>query len=320
MRPVPEEGGAGSTGTGPPALSLVVPAFNEATRLAAGLQRLRDAAAASNLDLETVEVIVVDDGSSDATASSASAMLEDLPLARIVTLPRNLGKGAAVRAGILAATGRKVAFADADMAIDPLHLPALVTALDRADVAVGSRAVRGRVDYGTRLRTEAGRGFNLAVRAVGGVALADTQCGFKGFNRGPALLLAHLQTTSGYAFDVELLWLSTQLGLRLEVVPVSWLDVPGSTVRPLHDSSRMLADLFAARRRRRYLAVADLDGPLAAPAPRDAVVVGVADGELLCGAVSDLGELRLAVGHGRVRCLDLAGLVERSVQQVEPAR
>jgi len=253
-----------------PVLTLIVPTFNEADRLAHGLDRLRGAAAEGAVDLDATELLLVDDGSSDDTRRTAHRLASQFPRARVVTFPRNLGKGAAVRAGVLAATGDKVAFADADMAIDPSLLPSLLEALERVPVAVGSRAVHGHVDYGTRLRTDAGRAFNLAVRAIGGVHLADTQCGFKGFRRGPGLLLALLQTTQRYAFDVELLWLADRLGLEVEVVPVTWLDVPGSSVRVVRDSSRMLLDLVAARRRSRWVAALELD----VAAPPEAAPVG----------------------------------------------
>jgi len=304
-----------------PALTLVVPTFNEADRLGHGLDRLRRAAAEGALDLETTELLIVDDGSLDDTHATARRQVGQFPNARIMTFARNQGKGAAVRAGILRAAGDKVAFADADMAIDPSLLPSLLEALDRVPVAVGSRAVHGHVDYGTRLRTDAGRVFNLAVRAIGGVHLADTQCGFKGFRRGPALLLALLQTTQGYAFDVELLWLAERLGLDVEVVPVTWLDVPGSTVRVVQDSSRMLVDLVAARRRDRYVAVCELDGALPEKAPAGTVVVRSSRATLLCGEVSALGDLRAAQGpRGRVRLASLDELVALVPFELEPAR
>jgi hypothetical protein len=130
-----------------------------------------------------------------------------------------------------------------------------------------------------------------------------------------------LQTTKGYAFDVELLWLASRLNLRREVVAVTWLDVPGSTVRPVHDSARMLLDIAAARRHRRFLAVAEVgDGPLDAPAPDGSVRVVVDDGVLLCGAVSQTGALRLAVGgRASVRVASLAELTARVPRRVELA-
>jgi glycosyltransferase involved in cell wall biosynthesis len=307
--------------TEPPALSLVVPTFNEANRLTQGLDRLRGAAAEGAVDLATTELLLVDDGSSDDTRRTAARLADRFPLARVVTFPRNQGKGSAVRAGILAASGEKVAFADADMAIDPSLLPSLLDALDRVPVAVGSRAVHGRVDYGTRVRTDAGRAFNLAVRTVGGVRLADTQCGFKGFRRGPALLLALLQTVQGYAFDVELLWLAGRLGLEVEVVPVTWLDVPGSTVHVVRDSSRMLLDLVAARRRPRYVAALEVDGTLPAVVPPATVVVRADNGTMLCGAVGALGDLRSVAGPGAVtRLCSLDELVDRVPLELEPPR
>jgi Glycosyl transferase family 2 len=303
-----------------PALTLIVPTFNEADRLAHGLDRLRGAAGEGAVDLDATELLLVDDGSSDDTRATAHRLATQFPNARVVTFPRNLGKGAAVRAGILAATGDKVAFADADMAIDPSLLPSLLEALDRVPVAVGSRAVHGHVDYGTRLRTDAGRVFNLAVRAIGGVHLADTQCGFKGFRRAPALLLALLQTTQGYAFDVELLWLADRLGLEVEVVPVTWLDVPGSSVRVVRDSSRMLLDLVAARRRSRWVAVLELDETPLEAAPTGTVVLRSSRTSLLCGEVAALGALRGAASrNGRARLVSLAELESLAPFELEPA-
>jgi glycosyltransferase involved in cell wall biosynthesis len=303
-----------------PSFTLVIPTFNEAARLDDGIARLRDAERRGAVDLSTTEVLFVDDGSTDDTVAAARRHADALADARVLSHPRNLGKGAAVRTGILAARGSCVVFADADMAIDPTLLPHLLAALDLSPIAVGSRAVKGHVDYGSRLRTEAGRAFNLAVRAVGGVRLADTQCGFKGFRRGEALLLCQLQTTRGYAFDVELLQLARRLELEVAVVPVTWLDVPGSSVRVLRDSARMLSDLVAARRRSRWLAVADLDEDVPGPAPMGTVVVHRSDRRLLCGAVSDLGALRRCLGTaGHPRLLALEDLVALAPFECVPA-
>ena len=303
-----------------PALTLVIPTYNEASRLHQGLDRLMRAADEGAVDLDATEVLLVDDGSTDDTRSTAERLISKFPIASVVVQPRNLGKGAAVRAGVLASSGSLVAFCDADMAIDPSHLLSLRHALGRVPIAVGSRAVAGHIDYGTRVRTDAGRAFNLAVRTVGGVHLADTQCGFKGFQRGAALLLAHLQTTSGYAFDVELLWLAQRLGLEVEVVPVTWLDVPGSTVRVVHDSVRMLTDLFASRRRSRWVAAATLGGTPDGPAPAGSVVVRCESVSLLIGSVSDLGAIHRCVGNAaNVRLLGLEDLVKLTPFEVAPA-
>lgn len=316
MPPAPEASGRDEA-HGAPALSLVIPTYNEADRLEHGLERLRAAAAEGAVDLSSTEVLIVDDGSTDATRTAAGALARSMPIARVLAHPHNMGKGAAVRTGILAARGALVCFADADMAIDPSHLPALVESLARAPIAVGSRAVAGHVDYGSRLRTDAGRAFNLAVRTLGGVHLADTQCGFKGFRRGDALLLAHLQTTTGYEFDVELLWLAKRLGMDVEVVPVTWLDVPGSSVHVVHDSIRMLTDLLASRRRKRWIAAARLDGAAPSAAPEGSVVLRSGHGAWLCGSVAQLGELRALTGEARL--LDLGELSAMAPLEASPA-
>jgi glycosyltransferase involved in cell wall biosynthesis len=305
--PPAPEGSERGRGIDSPTLTVVIPTFNESARLEHGLDRLRGAAREGALDLDRTEILVVDDGSVDDTRSVAVRLTDAFPHARVLSHVRNLGKGAAVRTGVLAATGELVVFADADMAIDPSHLPALVEALGRVPVAVGSRAVHGHVDYGSRLRTDAGRIFNLAVRGLGGVHLADTQCGFKGFRRSAALLLAHFQTTTGYEFDVELLWLAGCLGLEVEVVPVTWLDVPGSSVRVARDSVRMLADLVGSRRRRRYVAAVDVGSTTVSGAPAGAVLVATGHRSILCASVADVAALRAStsrVGQVRLMALD----------------
>lgn len=298
--------------TAPSALTLVVPAYNEADRLVAGLSRLTAVADAGAIDLDCIEVLFVDDGSTDSTRATATSLAASLPCARVVAQPRNAGKGAAVRRGFLEATGDLVAFCDADMAIDPAHLPALVAALSRAPIAVGSRAVAGHVDYGSAMRTHAGRGFNRLVRTIGGVHLADTQCGFKGFRRPVAVLLAQLQTDAGYAFDVELLWLAARLGLDVEEVPVTWLDVTGSSVRVVRDSVTMLLDVAAARRRRRVLAVTEVHDDVT-HVPDGTVLLEAASWRAVCGQVSSIGALRDAYGTAaHVEVIDAAELFARA--------
>ncbi len=201
------------------------------------------------VDLDDLELLYVDDGSSDDTATVASSLIEQIPHGRVLPQGRNRGKGAAVRAGVAAATSELLVFTDADLAIDPRQLPSLLEALDEAPIAVGSRAVRGRIDYGSPLRTFAGRTFNLMVRRLSSVELYDTQCGWKGVRSAHAKLLFHLTAIEGFAFDVELLARATELSLPISEVPVSWSDVGGSHVRLVRDSSQMLRDLVAARLR-----------------------------------------------------------------------
>jgi len=228
-------------------LTLIVPAYNEADRLAEGLDRLAEVLA-SGSDGGTTEILIIDDGSTDNTAVRAEGLVARFRCARVIRLPANAGKGAAVRRGVAAARGPRLAFMDADMSIDPAQLPALVAALDTGPVAIGSRAsASGAVDYDNLLRTRLGRGFNRLVNAATGVGLADTQCGFKAFRTPVARLLFHLGVIDRFAFDVEILFRARQLGLGVVEVPVHWRHVADSRVRPLHDPLTMLSDVLRSR-------------------------------------------------------------------------
>ena len=242
--------GFGSPGIQPERvdLTLVVPAYNEADRLEEGLDRLATILAGGAADPTTTEVLVVDDGSSDETATRAEKLIVRFRQGRVIRLPSNAGKGAAVRGGVAAAAGPRVAFMDADMSIDPAQLPALLAALNTAPVAIGSRASStGAVDYDNLVRTTLGRGFNRLVNAVTGVGLADTQCGFKAFRTPVARLLFHLTVIDRFAFDVEVLFRARRLGLEIAEVPVQWRHVAESRVRPLHDPLTMLGDVLRSR-------------------------------------------------------------------------
>ncbi len=230
-------------------LTIVVPAFNEAHRLGAGMRRFDAAVSAGAIDLERTELVVVDDGSTDATVSTADKLLAALPHHRVVRLPTNRGKGAAVRAGVATARSRYTAYMDADMAIDPLAVPLLLDGLQRHDVAIGSRALPdSMVETTYVVRTLMGRLFNELVTTGTGLGLKDTQCGFKAFRTPVARLLFHLVRIDRFAFDVEILTRARRLGLTITEVPVHWKHVEGSTVHPLHDSVSMATDVYRSRR------------------------------------------------------------------------
>ena len=231
------------------ALTIVVPAFNEDHRLAAGMRRFDAAVSTGAIDLERTEVVVVDDGSTDRTAAVAEKLLAALPHFRVVRLPVNRGKGAAVRIGIATARSPYVAFMDADMAIDPLAVPLLLDGLERNDVVVGCRALPdSMVETTYVVRTLISRLFNQFVTMGTGLGLKDTQCGFKAFRTPVARLLFHLVRIDRFAFDVEVLARARRLGLDIAEVPVHWKHVEGSTVHPLHDSVTMVTDVYRSRR------------------------------------------------------------------------
>jgi glycosyltransferase involved in cell wall biosynthesis len=239
---------------------VVLPAYGEQRRIAASVVRLRT-------DLATVaadglELIVVDDGSHDATSALAAGAGAD----RVIRLPVNRGKGAAVRAGVLAAAGRVVAFTDADLSYPPAQLLRLLHAVEEgADVVVGSRH---HIDTTTlvragRLREVGGRVFNLATRLVLRRRYGDTQCGLKAFSAGAGRLLFERGRLDGFAFDVELLYLAERLGLRVREMPVELASAEGSTVHLSSDALRMLGDLVRVRR---WARAGAYDGP--APRPQ----------------------------------------------------
>jgi hypothetical protein len=231
-----------------PELTIVVPAFNEAHRLGEGMKRFDAAVAEGAVDLDRTEVVVIDDGSTDGTAATARTLLTHIPHHRVISLPVNGGKGAAVRTGVTLARGLYTAYMDADMAIDPRAIPMLVHGLGDSDLAIGSRALADSMVESTyALRSVMGKLFNRLVTTGTGLALQDTQCGFKAFRTPVARLLFHLVRIDRFAFDVEILARASQLGLGITEVPVQWRHVSGSTVHPLHDSVGMLADVYRSR-------------------------------------------------------------------------
>ena len=228
-------------------LSIVIPAYNEAHRLPATAGRMLTFLAATPRWLPA-ELIVVDDGSRDETASCLGKLVvpAGVELA-VVRLPHNMGKGAGVRAGMAAARGACVLISDADLATPIEELATLEQA--NADVAIGSRAVdRSLIARRQPLpRDIMGRCFNLIIRGLGLTVFGDTQCGFKLVEGELARRLAPLMRIDGFAFDVELLARAKRLGARLAEVPVHWYHVDESRVRPLRHSAQMLRDVLRLR-------------------------------------------------------------------------
>ena len=229
-------------------VTVIVPAYNEEERISAGLERIISALLSSDLAARDLELIVVDDGSGDETALKARAFVSPIIPLRVISLSKNSGKGAAIRAGLAQARGALSCFIDADASIDPRHLSDIVQALESSPIAIGDRASDGhRIEYHSPVRSAMGRIFNRLVRLLSGVHIVDTQCGCKGFTTAAGRLLFALGSIDGFAFDVELLRTAQGLGLGVSSVPVSWKDMSGSHVRRIHDPAVMVFDLFRSR-------------------------------------------------------------------------
>jgi dolichyl-phosphate beta-glucosyltransferase len=234
-------------------LTLVLPAFNESDRIEPALDELfgylrrrgeaaRDGAPGAGHLPERVQVLVVDDGSTDGTADLVRAREEadtsggfatDPPILDVLVVPHG-GKGAAVRAGMLHAQSDVIVFADADMATPPDMIPLLVEALADHDVALGSRIQLDGSDMRKSqpvYRRLLGKGFHLLAALWVTGPVKDTQCGFKGVSRDAAHDLFARQRVRSIVFDVELIYLARRRGYRMVVVPVRWSDRHGSRMR-----------------------------------------------------------------------------------------
>ena len=255
-----------------PALSVIIPAYNEYRRLPSTLMEIID-----YLDgrvqagaLPSYEVIVVDDGSRDQTAELVRKFEKIRPQVSLIRLPRNYGKGHAVRLGMLSAHGERVMFADADGSTPIAEVERLAQALDQGyELAFASRALGSKdtTVKTTWLRKYPGRIFNMLMNLVVLPGVADSQCGFKMFTARAAHFLFERQQCNGWTFDVELLYLARRAGMKILEVPINWTNVPGSKVNMLTDSLHMFKDLFIFRLRHRNVSAADYASAKAARAP-----------------------------------------------------
>jgi glycosyltransferase involved in cell wall biosynthesis len=235
-------------------LSIVIPAYNEAVRLGNTL------VAVVNYVLEQWpggEIIVVDDGSADNTAAIAREILNGSGKLRtsVISYRSNLGKGRAVRLGLLAARGDVVLFSDADLSTPITEAPKLVEPIlnGQFDVTFGSRALDRKLIgvHQSWRREQGGRVFNLVVRLATGMPFWDTQCGFKAFRMSVCRPLIEAATIDRFGFDVELLYLAFRAGLKLKEVPVRWDHNEGSKVTLFSDSFKMVNEVNLIRQQAR---------------------------------------------------------------------
>ena len=234
-----------------PPFSAVIPCYNEAARIGETLRLTLDYLAANAVDSE---LIVVNDGSTDATSTIARKNLASAKIAtQLLENFPNRGKGAAVRSGLLAAQEPIGLFFDADLSTPLSEIPKVIEPITNGgvDIAFGSRALdRSLIGIHQSWRREqGGRVFNLLVRIATGLPFWDTQCGFKAFRLDACRSILESAHIAGFAFDVELLYLAHRAGLRLREIPVRWNHAEGSKVNFFQDSFRMLREVIALRMR-----------------------------------------------------------------------
>jgi glycosyltransferase involved in cell wall biosynthesis len=229
-----------------PEVSIIIPAYNEEKRLPQTFEQIQKYLAARPL---TAEVLVVDDGSRDSTAQVVDGWRGRIAGLRLVSNGSNRGKGYSVRHGMLEATGRIALFTDADLSAPIEEADKLLGAMEKFDVAIGSRALDRSLiaEHQSGIRELAGRTFNSAVRLMVGVPFADTQCGFKAFRRERTRILFEQQRIERFGFDPELLFLARRHGLSVTEIPVRWAHDPASRVHVLGDGLQMVGDLAVIR-------------------------------------------------------------------------
>jgi dolichyl-phosphate beta-glucosyltransferase len=230
-----------------PLLSLVIPAYNEADadRLPASLRDIVAFVAAQDY---SIEVIIVNNNSTDDTLVIAESAAADYPYIHVMT-ENEQGKGAAVRTGMMAASGEYLFICDADLSMPVAEVSKFLPAVTgQYDIAIASREAPGSQRIGEpELRHIMGRVFNFIVRVVAVRGLQDTQCGFKCFHRDVAHALFPMQTINGWAFDVELLFIAQRRGHKIIEVPITWYYKDHSKIKPFTDSINMLLETLKIR-------------------------------------------------------------------------
>ena len=230
-----------------PELSVVIPAYNEAQRIVPTIAAI--SAHLTRADL-AFEIVVSDDGSTDGTV--AIVRLLGLRNVRVLDPGVNRGKGAAVRAGVAAAAGTFILVTDADLSTPIAHIDEmLAVAKSGTPVVIGSRALDEASEKNrATMRKICSSTLRSLTKRVLGSSFADTQCGFKLFERIAGHEIFNALKSEDFSFDLEVLWLAKEAGHEVAEVPVTWFDAPGSTVNPLRDSWCFLRQLAALRLRR----------------------------------------------------------------------
>jgi dolichyl-phosphate beta-glucosyltransferase len=206
-------------------LSIIIPAYNEAMRIVPTLTSIIDYLKRNNLK---AEIIIVDDGSTDATQAAITGLVD-----QYIKLPQNTGKGAAIRKGVFEAKGKDILLMDADGSAPITELTTLYDHRGEADIAIGSRHIEGSVIHVRQSLLRQGVSYfgNMIIRLVLQLPYADTQCGFKLFSRESARAIFSQAIIDRWGFDVEILKIAHILGYKIVEVPIAWHDARGGSLR-----------------------------------------------------------------------------------------
>jgi glycosyltransferase involved in cell wall biosynthesis len=228
-----------------PFLSLIIPAYNEESRLPTTLQKIDDYLKSQPF---SSEVLVIENGSNDRTFSIAQDFVKDHKNFNVQRTAER-GKGLAVRQGMLAATGEFRMMLDADLSMPVDQISRFVPpAQIETDIVIASREAAGAIRYNEpSYRHIGGRVINAMIKLFALPGLQDTQCGFKCFRAKVAENLFSRQTILGWSFDVEILYIARLRGYSVVELPIPWYFSEQSHVRPIHDAFQLLLDLLRIR-------------------------------------------------------------------------
>ena len=223
-------------------VSIVLPALNEERRIPPLLDALRSI----SIIPQDIELIVVDDGSTDSTSNLCQQIIDEyFPLGKVITKPQSSGKGSALRIGVAAANSPIVITMDADMATDLSALEPAIKGLQKHHIVVGSRSLEGSRTQGIpTTRRFVTTGFSFILRLLSRHGISDTQCGFKAYRTPVAKALFSFSRVKGFAQDAEILDIAYRHNLSISEIPVHWRSVPGSKVSLIRDSISSFLELM----------------------------------------------------------------------------
>ena len=225
-------------------ISIIIPAYNEESRIVSSLVSAWIYMSERGYDFE---IIVVDDGSKDKTVE----LVKQFGKAKLIKQPKNMGKGAAVRTGMLSSTGDIKIFTDADFSTPIYEIQKILQKMNgSADICIGSRAIDNSMikKHQPFYREFMGKFFNKIVQFLLFKGIKDTQCGFKGFKKAAAEKIFNQAKINGFSFDVEILFLANKFAMKIEQVPVEWYNDNRSKVNPVKDSIAMIIELLKIKK------------------------------------------------------------------------